>query len=253
MEADRLVAVEAHNVRDVDALSTKADDIALEIEQAILDGELAPGEVLRQEQLSERFAVSRTPVREALRQLAALGLVSFVPNRGVRVRSLSRDDLREAFLVRAELEGLAAELATPRMGAPELAALVAAEEEFARLTHVLRAGGFDRTDYARLTAEWVHANETFHDVVLSAAGSPLLERMAKSVRRVFHGQSVWATESKVDELYEENLRQHRAIREAIAAGSAKGARVLATEHVLASGRLLEAILDELESRQSDPK
>ena len=91
--------------------STKADDIAVLIEEAIVSGELEPGSVLRQEQLSERFGVSRTPVREALRRLAALGLVSFEPNRGVRVRTLSHDDLREAFLVRAELEGLVTELA----------------------------------------------------------------------------------------------------------------------------------------------
>ena len=69
--------------------STKADDIALVIEEAIVSGELEPGTVLRQEQLSEQFNVSRTPVREALRRLAALGLVSFVPNRGVRVRTIS--------------------------------------------------------------------------------------------------------------------------------------------------------------------
>ena len=95
---------------------TKADELALELEQAIVRGELAPGQVLRQEELSERYGVSRTPVREALRRLAALGLVSFEPNRGVRVRTLSRDELREAFLVRAELESLATELAVPQHG-----------------------------------------------------------------------------------------------------------------------------------------
>ena len=83
-------------------------------------GQIAPGTVLRQEQLSERFAVSRTPVREALRRLAALGLVSFEPNRGVRVRSISPLELREAFLVRAELEGLATEVATERMTPADL-------------------------------------------------------------------------------------------------------------------------------------
>ena len=75
--------------------STKADDIALMIEEAIVSGELAPGTVLRQEQLSEQFNVSRTPVREALRRLAALGLVSFVPNRGVRVRTISQEELHK--------------------------------------------------------------------------------------------------------------------------------------------------------------
>ena len=95
-------------------LSTKADDIARVLEDEIVGGAIAPGTVLRQEQLSERFEVSRTPVREALRRLAALGLVSFEPNRGVRVRSISPDELREAHLVRAELEALATEMATPR-------------------------------------------------------------------------------------------------------------------------------------------
>src|SRR3990170_2322132 len=103
--------------------STKADEIALALEDEIVSGAIEPGTVLRQEQLSERFGVSRTPVREALRRLAALGLVSFVPNRGVRVRALSREELREAFLVRAELESLATEVATPRMTASDLAAL----------------------------------------------------------------------------------------------------------------------------------
>ena len=74
--------------------TTKADDIALVLEQAIVAGDIAPGTVLRQEQLSETYGVSRTPIREALRRLAALGLVSFEPNRGVRVRTLSRAEKR---------------------------------------------------------------------------------------------------------------------------------------------------------------
>src|ERR1700749_2350046 len=101
--------------------STKADDIAVLIEEAIVSGELAPGSGLRQEQLSERFGVSRTPVREGLRKLAALGLVSFEPNRGVRVRTLSHEDLREAFLVRAELEALVTAEAAPKITSQELA------------------------------------------------------------------------------------------------------------------------------------
>src|SRR3990172_2275330 len=111
-------------------LSTKADDIARVLEDEIVGGAIAPGTVLRQEQLSERFDVSRTPVREALRRLAALGLVSFEPKRGVRVRSISPSELHEAFLVRAELEALATEVATPRMTASDLAALDAAEQAF---------------------------------------------------------------------------------------------------------------------------
>ena len=228
--------------------STKADDIALLIEEAIVSGELAPGAVLRQEQLSEQFQVSRTPVREALRKLAAVGLVSFVPNRGVRVRTISRDELREAFLVRAELESLATELAAPRMTEADLGELVAAEKGFHRLTHELRERepGKDRRG---LTADWVRANHAFHDVIYRVADAPFVERLAKSARRTFSGPAVWAPgDSTIDELYAANDQQHRAIRQALAAGSAAGARALAREHVLSSFRLLEVILEQVGAR-----
>ncbi len=150
------------------ALSTLADDIALSLEEAIVTGEIAPGALLRQEKLSEQFGVSRTPIREALRRLSALGLVSFVPNRGVRVRTLDRDDLREAFLVRAELESLATELATPTITAEQLAELDAIEQRFSELTSALRRGERD----PQLTGDWMRANHAFHDVIYAAAERP---------------------------------------------------------------------------------
>src|SRR5918911_5473676 len=140
--------------------TTKADDIALVIEEAIVSGELAPGSVLRQEQLSEQFNVSRTPIREALRRLAALGLVDFVPNRGVRVRTISREELHEAFLVRAELEGLATELAATRMTPEDLLELEAAEGRFSRLTQELRAKD-PREARRSVLGGWVRADHPF--------------------------------------------------------------------------------------------
>jgi DNA-binding GntR family transcriptional regulator len=225
--------------------TTKADEIALEIEEAIVSGELAPGTVLRQEQLSERFAVSRTPIREALRRLAALGLVSFEPNRGVRVRTISREELREAFLVRAELESLATEVAASKMTEADLHDLVAAERRFHRLTQEVRARepGVDRRN---LTADWVRANHGFHDVIYRVADLPLVERLAKSARRTFSGPAVWAPgDASIDELYAANDQQHRAIRQALAAGSAAGARSLAREHVIQSFHMLEVILEQV--------
>jgi len=227
---------------------TKADEIALLLEDDIVAGRIAPGSVLRQEQLSERFGVSRTPIREALRRLAALGLVSFVPNRGVRVRTLSREELREAFLVRAELESLATELATPRMTPDDLARLDEAESRFGTLTLELRAKARAGVEDNPLAIEWMKANYAFHDVIYQAAGSPYVERLAKSARRTFVGQITWVARAELDELYARNDEQHRAIREAIAAGSASGARVLAREHVLHSWRLLEGILEYVRDR-----
>ncbi|HSB38909.1 MAG TPA: GntR family transcriptional regulator [Gaiellaceae bacterium] len=225
-----------------DAGGTKADEIALALEDAVISGELAPGAVLRQEQLSERFGVSRTPIREALRRLAATGLVSFEANRGVRVRAIPREELREAFLVRAELEALVTELAVPRFGDAELLALRAAEAEFAQLTDALLERGRDPEERNALTGEWVRANYRFHDVIYAAAYVPFVEAVAKSARRTF--LSRWrAGGPEIDELYRQNTREHRAILGAIEARSAEGARALAHEHVLHSCRLLEVILD----------
>jgi DNA-binding GntR family transcriptional regulator len=222
--------------------STKADDIAGLIEEAIVSGELTPGSVLRQEQLSERFGVSRTPVREALRRLAALGLVSFEPNRGVRVRTLSRDDLREAFLVRAELEALVTEEAARKMTPENLEELEECEKRFARLTREIRShepGGNRRA----LMGEWMRANHAFHDVLYRVAELPYVESVAKSARRTFSGPTVWApVDDELEALYERNQAEHRAIRQALAAGSVAGARELAREHVMHSFELLTTIL-----------
>jgi DNA-binding GntR family transcriptional regulator len=225
--------------------STKADDIARLLEDEIVAGRIAPGTVLRQEQLSERFSVSRTPVREALRRLAALGIVSFEPNRGVRVRSISAGELREAFLVRAELEALATEVATPRMTPADLAALDAAEKRFSELTVALREQARGGEPDSTLFVEWMQANYAFHDVIYAAADLPLVERLAKGARRTFLGSRVWSAKAEFDDLYVKNDLQHRAIREAIAAGSAQAARVVAKEHVLSSGRLIETVLESL--------
>lgn len=224
--------------------STKADDLARLLEDEIVAGLIAPGAVLRQEQLSERFGVSRTPVREALRRLAALGLVSFEPNRGVRVRAISRDELREAYLVRAELESLATEVATTKLTAEDLAELDEVERRFSELTGALRERG---DQDAMLFGEWMRLNQAFHDVIYRVADMPYVERVAKTARRTFVGQRVWSARAELDELVARNDLQHRAIRDAMAAGSAQAARVLAREHVLSSHRLIEAVLDAVAS------
>ena len=225
--------------------STKADDIALVIEEAIVSGELEPGTVLRQEQLSEQFDVSRTPIREALRRLAALGLVSFVPNRGVRVRTISREELHEAFMVRAELEALATGVAAAKMTPEDLAELEASEQHFAKISKDLRAREPGAARRA-VMGDWVRANHAFHDVIYRVADLPLVEQLAKSARRSFSGPAVWAPgDHSIDGLYVKNAEQHRAIRQALVAGSPEGARTLARDHVLGSFALLEAILEQV--------
>ena len=98
----------------------------------------------------------------------------------------------------------------------------------------------------------MQANYAFHDVIYAVAAMPLVERLAKGARRTFIGDRVWSARAELDELYAKNDLQHRAIREAIAAGSAAGARLLAREHVLSSGRLMENVIESLGSGGRDP-
>jgi DNA-binding GntR family transcriptional regulator len=84
------------------------------------------------------------------------------------------------------------------------------------------------------------ANYAFHDVIYAAAGSPYVERVAKGARRTFIGQIRWVARAEVDDLYERNEREHRAILAAIAAGSGAGAKALARQHVLHSWERLDA-------------
>ena len=81
--------------------------------------------------------------------------------------------------------------------------------------------------------DWVRANHAFHDVIYRVADLPLVEQLAKSARRSFSGPAVWAPgDHSIDGLYAKNAEQHRAIRQALAAGSPEGARALARDHVL---------------------
>lgn len=223
--------------------ATKADLLARTLEELIVSGELASGTVLRQDEISRRFEVSRTPVREALRQLTARGLVTFVPNRGVRVKAPDRDEWRQAALARAALEGLLASLAAQQITDEDLSELDRAHKDFAVLTEVLRSRERGKVK-DRAAFEWVEANDRFHQVIARAAGAPLIDAMVGDVSRVFSGHARWRPGSAADRLYEVDLRQHTAIREALAARNPEAARALASAHVLDSWKLLEDVLDE---------
>jgi DNA-binding GntR family transcriptional regulator len=227
-------------VRDVrfGSMPPKSDEIVEIVQSDIVSGRLPPGAVLRQEHLARSFRVSRTPVREALKRLHAAGLVSLIPHTGARVRTLSAEDLRESFVVRAELEGLAAELAATRITSEQRKRLREAERRFARATVAL----LHADDQGELRAAQSAANDEFHDVILEAAGVRLLADLARSVRRRVTGQISAGSDDGIDELLTTTIRQHRSIRELIGAGSSAAARAVMQEHIESSGAFMEAVL-----------
>jgi DNA-binding GntR family transcriptional regulator len=115
------------------------DELAAQLQGRVLSGEIPKGTWLRQETLAAEFGVSRTPVREALRKLQASGLVEMRPKRGALVRMPNARDVREAYEVRAELEGLAARVAATRLHDEELQRLREAQELFRRSVATLLA------------------------------------------------------------------------------------------------------------------
>lgn len=136
------------------------------IEQDIVTGVYTPGTRLDETELATRHAVSRTPIREALMQLAAQGLVRSVPNKGCFVNEMTLPDLLGMFEVMAELEGICARLAARRMS----------DRGLAELDHWQAAC---RTACAAGTADdYYYANERFHRALYGASGNAYLAMLA---------------------------------------------------------------------------
>jgi DNA-binding GntR family transcriptional regulator len=214
------------------------DELARELQQRVMAGDISVGSWLRQEHLAEEFGVSRTPVREAMRKLQASGVVELVPHRGALVRGPSLRDIEESYVVRAELEGLAAALAAVRMDAEQLRELREAEEMFERALRSFAA--LERGERAEGDArrEWTAANDRFHLTVHRAADNARLVQAIADVHRAFPRSLTARPLVEDPTLVEENVRDHRAIGEALEAHDPHAARTAMHDHVIRAGELV---------------
>jgi DNA-binding GntR family transcriptional regulator len=224
------------------------DRLAAAIQARVLAGEFASGERLRQATLASEFGVSRTPVREALRKLQAGGVVELEPNRGAVVRGPSAREVREAYEVRAELEGLAAELAATRIRDDELRRLHEAQELFRRSVKTLlqwkRRRQPGETPPADAHDEWIRGNDLFHLAILDAAGNDRLRSTLADLHQSFPRDLTWIVLGESSHLLERNVAQHGAILEAIERRDPAEARRLMTEHVRIAGALVTRRFEE---------
>lgn len=214
------------------ARSTLPQAAAERLRALIVEGTLAPGTRLNERELSERLGLSRTPLREAFRLLAAEGLLDQLPNRGVQVAALSRDDVRQAFEVMAALEGLAGELAAARVTAADLADLETLQGELEE-AHRRR----DLPGYYRV-------NRAIHDRLQAVAGNGLLGRTCETINARLHALRFRSNFNGPK--WARAVAEHRAMLDALAARDGSGLRTLLVRHLHAK---LQAVLEEMDRQE----
>jgi DNA-binding GntR family transcriptional regulator len=213
--------------------SALVDEIAAAIRKRIMSGQIPIGAQMRQAELATELGVSRTPVREALRQLHTSGLIEVVPNRGAIVRVPSPWEVRDAYEVRAELEGLACERAVSRINDAELDELRAANRSMR--DEVAKAKATGPVDAEPPTVEY---NDAFHTLIHRVADNEWLTREINEINHAFPRNVSWLVLTGNKRQREENVAEHDRIVDALAAGDAQTARTEMQAHVKNAGEQL---------------
>lgn len=202
----------------LDAEATpKVDAMCARIADDIVSGRLSPGFRLEEVRLADRFGVSRTPVREALRQLEVMGLVRKRPNRGVEVISIDSGLLTHMFEAMAEMEMMAVRLCAERMSTAERQAL---RDEHERSAAQVEAG--DLEGYER-------ANIRFHSLLYAGTHNPTIEQMCADIRR--RVSPFRRNQFRVSGRLVLSHGEHARVVDAVVAGDAAAAVAAMRDHI----------------------
>jgi DNA-binding GntR family transcriptional regulator len=199
------------------SLSSLRAKVFNQLQNDILNGKYQPGDSLIELRLTEELGVSRTPIREAIRQLELEGLVQSIPNKGAIVKGISAKDIEDIYTIRMMIEGLAARWATEKITPQELEELKEALEfeEFYTI----------RNDSGHL----MKFDSRFHDIIFKASKSkPLMHTLS-----TFHHYVQRARNASFSSpgRAQKALEEHKAILQAIIEKDAEKAEKLTTEHV----------------------
>ncbi len=193
------------------------DTVVSRLRDLIIEGEMASGSRLAERQLCDSLGVSRTPLREALKVLAAEGLVELLPNRGARVARLDESDIENMFEVMAALEALAGTLACSRISEAELAEIGALHYEM--MAQYMR----------RALPEYFRLNQAIHAAIVAASRNPILAAtyhgLATRIRRARYLANL------SDERWQHAVAEHTAILEALRARDGARLAQLLAEHL----------------------
>jgi len=205
----------------------RTNELVREITDLILNGKMIPGAKLDEQELADRFKVSRTPVREALRQVANTGLVEIKPNRGAFVASATSAQLEEMFAAMAELEATCARLAAMSMTPKERHSLRRLQESMGELA---------RRD---LVQAFVEANDQFHSLIYEGAHNQILRDLTMALRRrlIPYRHAQFRSSGRLPRSHAE----HDEVVKAVVSGDPDGAHKAMLHHV----GLVEAAFENL--------
>ena len=203
------------------------------LRQAILKGELKPGERLMEIALAERLGVSRTPIREAMRKLEQEGLVVMIPRRGAQVANITEKDLNDVLEVRIALENVAIEKACARMTEEEMRRLWLAAKEF---EHTIAEGNL---------VKLAEADVAFHEVIYQASDNKRLIQVLNNMREQIYRYRVEYL--KREEAHPQLIAEHAAIIEYISKGEKKAATDVMCKHI---DNQVTTVIDVIRTKQS---
>lgn len=205
--------------------------LALEaLRTRILRGHYPDGEALRQDALAQQLGVSRIPIREALRQLEAEGLVTFIPHRGAVVASLSLEEIDEVFELRADVETGLLRRAIPRLRA----------DDFERAAEILQQ--YERALRSGEVAVWGELNWKFHSTLYAPADRPVTLGLMQRLHD--HADRYVRVQLAVTHWQSRAIREHRAIAAAARRRDLRKACSLLRQHILSAGASLVEFLRE---------
>ena len=214
----------------------KAKLIATAIEARIIKRELKPGDRLPERLLAEEFGVSRTPVREAIRQLVETRLVTDNGRRGALVASLSISELLDAFLVVAELEGLAARQAAKRMRHEQIIKAFDANALCQKASEVKDTETFNAM------------NMVFHNLIIEGSHNAMLQSQLSTARTITFPYRHYV--SSLPGYMAQSVEEHDALLKAISNSQGDAAYQLMRDHVRLQGEQIEDVIHHLERQNS---
>lgn len=216
-----------------------ASAVADKLREMIIRGEMQEGEQLRQDAIALDFQVSRIPVREALRQLEAEGLIKIVAHRGAVVSSLSADEIEELFAIRALLECQVLKLSIPNL----------TESDFQQAEQILET--YEKALWMKgEVGSWGRLNWQFHSTLYSRANRPYFMSIIQMLNN--NGDRYTRLQLYLTQAFERAKQEHRALLDLCRKRDVQAAADLLDRHILNAGRMLkEFVKQHRENPQTD--